>query len=961
MALDSGKNFAKVTVSTGYNAAATSIVLTTGHAARLPAVPFNAVYFNFTDYPDPSDDPNVEIVRVTNISSETLTITRAQESTSASTKNTASKTYKLIAGPTAKLITDIAAEITAATAALNASNLSSGTVPDARFPATLPAVSGANLTNLDANDLASGTVPDARFPATLPAVSGANLTNLDAADLASGTIPDARFPATLPAVSGANLTNLDATDLASGTIPDARFPATLPAVSGANLTNLDANDLASGTIPDARFPATLPAASGVNLTALNATQLTSGTIPDARFPATLPAVSGANLTNLPGSLPPGWYSATDYGLIGNGVTDDTDALQDLIDLVATAGGGTIYFPPGCYLIAGPFQAGTQSQIKLPIVAEADPFVTIHLIGALPATNSFWYFSTDSPTGAPYSVIKSTQVDGSDVDAVFRGQMDVGAVFYNNLVMRYTNLILALPANPTYSGIDMTQDCGGWIDDCIVYAGTIDLDAVAEPLFPNSYGVKLPGSNHSSGTRVCGLAVTGFYNGLLDGEASQIDNVAIQGCQRGLVETHCVYPGMHGFVGIYFCPKAIVMLDAQSRYLTIRQLDLENPHSPQAAWQVLINHCDDPDDFLFGTVQWYGAAANVPSIIKDGGENLIFTKIGTVAGTLPPPEYSTGEIGSVSTSTVVIGFSEPIKASSYTAGVTVEVNAAPATISSATRQVDKSIVRYVLSAPVDGGDTVEFIYSAIDGFIQNEQGVHLADVSEVVTNNAAAGPFSPDEVTGLVLWLAADELVLSDNDPVATWADQSVAANDATQGTGGAQPTFKTAQINSLPVVRFDGTNDYLALDANLDSQDFTYFAVIKHTSANQGILLGHDNGGISWDFAGAGDQKPRLVKASTALVGQATTGIGSGYAIIAVSYATPNAIFYLNGAADGSASNAQTFTFASTGGIGTQFNGAAPTFWFAGDVAEIICYDNVVSGGDRTALFTYLNDKYAVY
>ena len=32
--------------------------------------------------------------------------------------------------------------------ALNASNLSSGTVPDARFPAVLPAISGANLTNL---------------------------------------------------------------------------------------------------------------------------------------------------------------------------------------------------------------------------------------------------------------------------------------------------------------------------------------------------------------------------------------------------------------------------------------------------------------------------------------------------------------------------------------------------------------------------------------------------------------------------------------------------------------------------------------------------------------------------------------------------------------------------------------------------------------------------------------------
>ena len=65
--------------------------------------------------------------------------------------------------------------------------------------------------NLNATDLASGTIPDARFPATLPAVSGTNLTNLDASDLASGTIPDARFPSVLPAISGANLTNLPST------------------------------------------------------------------------------------------------------------------------------------------------------------------------------------------------------------------------------------------------------------------------------------------------------------------------------------------------------------------------------------------------------------------------------------------------------------------------------------------------------------------------------------------------------------------------------------------------------------------------------------------------------------------------------------------------------------------------------------------------------------------------------
>ena len=35
-----------------------------------------------------------------------------------------------------------------------------------------------DLTNLNATNLTSGTIPDARFPATLPAISGANLTNL---------------------------------------------------------------------------------------------------------------------------------------------------------------------------------------------------------------------------------------------------------------------------------------------------------------------------------------------------------------------------------------------------------------------------------------------------------------------------------------------------------------------------------------------------------------------------------------------------------------------------------------------------------------------------------------------------------------------------------------------------------------------------------------------------------------
>ena len=76
--------------------------------------------------------------------------------------------------------------------------------------------SGASLTNLPAGNL-TGTIPDARFPATLPASSGANLTALPAGNL-TGTVADARISTltaskltgALPAISGASLTGISA-------------------------------------------------------------------------------------------------------------------------------------------------------------------------------------------------------------------------------------------------------------------------------------------------------------------------------------------------------------------------------------------------------------------------------------------------------------------------------------------------------------------------------------------------------------------------------------------------------------------------------------------------------------------------------------------------------------------------------------------------------------------------------
>jgi len=109
--IDPLKNFAKTTVSIPYDNTETSILINPGDGAKLPDPSidgaFNLVWWNYTDYPDPSDDPNKEIVRCIIKSTDILTILRAQEGTIATDKNIIGKTYKMILSVTAKTISDL--------------------------------------------------------------------------------------------------------------------------------------------------------------------------------------------------------------------------------------------------------------------------------------------------------------------------------------------------------------------------------------------------------------------------------------------------------------------------------------------------------------------------------------------------------------------------------------------------------------------------------------------------------------------------------------------------------------------------------------------------------------------------------------------------------------------------------------------------------------------------------------
>lgn len=129
---DTHKNFAVSTVATAPVPAAsgTSLVVAAAQGARFPAIPFNATIWPASTQPDPT---NAEIVRVTAISTDTFTITRAQESSSARSIVAGDQ---IAATVTAKTLTDAEGMPLALTGATAATRYVGGTASGAPVSGT---------------------------------------------------------------------------------------------------------------------------------------------------------------------------------------------------------------------------------------------------------------------------------------------------------------------------------------------------------------------------------------------------------------------------------------------------------------------------------------------------------------------------------------------------------------------------------------------------------------------------------------------------------------------------------------------------------------------------------------------------------------------------------------------------------------------------------------------------------
>lgn len=255
------------------------------------------------------------------------------------------------------------------------------------------------------------------------------------------------------------------------------------------------------------------------------------------------------------------------------------------------------------------------------------------------------------------------------------------------------------------------------------------------------------------------------------------------------------------------------------------------------------------------------------------------------------------------------------------------------------------------------------------------------------------PFTPTSIANCKLWLDASDTssITSSAGAVSQWNDKSGNAYNFVQATATNKPTTGTRTKNSLNVIDFDGTTDYMSANTAASVWNFmhnttgsTVFIVWQPDVISElnwlldttnSDALGSAGYGTSIHQQVTSGQLRQAVNNGSGSAATAPVRNNTGGAVAAATYyyvtlkSDPNnatavnrSLFKINNSAD-AGDNTNTGTPSATNAsqtlvLGSQALGAFETL--NGTVGEIIIYSGVLSGANITLVQNYLAAKWAI-
>jgi hypothetical protein len=234
------------------------------------------------------------------------------------------------------------------------------------------------------------------------------------------------------------------------------------------------------------------------------------------------------------------------------------------------------------------------------------------------------------------------------------------------------------------------------------------------------------------------------------------------------------------------------------------------------------------------------------------------------------------------------------------------------------------------------------------------------------------------VSGATFWLDASDSstmftaaactgAAVDSSLVMCWKDKSTNLKHATNAVADTtRPTYKTAIQNNRNVIRFDGSNDYLATASTVGSTFFgtnesSVFLALKpnDTATSQEVLYWESGAGnratlyfnslekLNMDYPNNGAGDIAGIKTNT-----------SSWIVASAIKTTTNHYIYINGALDNQ--QASALSLDNTASAVLNVGVYSSSFYFNGDMGEIIIYNTGLSGASRKNIETFLSEKWGI-
>lgn len=202
---------------------------------------------------------------------------------------------------------------------------------------------------------------------------------------------------------------------------------------------------------------------------------------------------------------------------------------------------------------------------------------------------------------------------------------------------------------------------------------------------------------------------------------------------------------------------------------------------------------------------------------------------------------------------------------------------------------------------------------------------------------------------------------ADNTALTTWKDLSTNGYDLTQATSTKRPLFysstKKTDRRSQPVVKFDGTDDFLAnTAATSTAQPLTVYMVLSQDSVAVGsgcVLFEHSTGGTTIQH-GLGSGLQLNFYAGTSQTGSTVSGVAQVITAQVFNGASSLIGEYLGGDIPLNPGTGSTGTGFTMGSERTQFAGLFFKGWFA----CVVVYTAAHSAATRELIMADLADTF---